>query len=164
MKTFKAPWGLSLKLVTLFVSTILIVIPVVGLTQQPPEGLVALLAMTVIPLFILIIAAFYSIFSYRIQNNELLVRRLLWNTSIDLSTLDEAFRDPEAMKYSRRLFGNGGLFCFAGLFKNKKLGKFRALATHPTSAVVLKFTDRKPLVVTPDRPQDMVETLKAFIK
>ncbi len=52
------------------------------------------------------------------------------------------------MKGSIRTFGNGGLFCFSGRFRNRKLGSYRAFATDPKLAVVLRFPD-KIVVVTP---------------
>ena len=40
------------------------------------------------------------------------------------------------------------------------LGSFRALATRTTDAVILKFSDRKPIVVTPDDPGGFVDAIK----
>jgi hypothetical protein len=57
--------------------------------------------------------------------------------------------------------GNGGLYSFTGWHYQKPLGSFRALATRKTDAGILKFSDRKPIVVTPDDPGGFVEAIKA---
>jgi hypothetical protein len=89
----------------------------------------------------------------------LLVQRLGWHSELILKNLVSAECDPEAMKRSIRVFGNGGFFCFAGKFRNKRLGVYRAFATAPHLAVVLRFTDRM-VVVTPDNPEEFVKALK----
>ena len=76
-----------------------------------------------------------------------------------MSGLKSAEVDTEAMSKSIRTFGNGGLFCFAGIFNNNRLGSYRAFATDPKRAVVLRFSDRT-VVVTPDQPDDFVMRTK----
>jgi hypothetical protein len=76
-----------------------------------------------------------------------------------LSGLKSAEVDTEAMSKSIRTCGNGGLFCFAGAFNNNRLGSYRAFATDPKRAVVLRFSDRT-VVVTPDQPDDFVMRIK----
>lgn len=79
---------------------------------------------------------------------------------MDLTDLQSVEVDPRAMTKSIRLIGNGGLFCFAGLFKNKHLGKYRAFATNPRNAVVLRFSHRT-VVVTPEEPESFAEAIEA---
>jgi hypothetical protein len=62
------------------------------------------------------------------------------------------------MQGSIRTFGNGGLFGFIGLFRNKKLGRYRAFATDEKNAVVLRFATHT-LVITPEQPQRAVTLL-----
>ncbi|WP_395373486.1 PH domain-containing protein [Marinicella sp. W31] len=164
MRTFKAPWAISLKLITLLVSLLLIAIPIVGVLKGIASDSLAHFAIAFVPLVILIGAALFTVFSYEIHNNQLWIRRLLWHTKLDLSDLNEAFADPNIMKSSWRIFGNGGLFSFTGTFKNKKLGFYRAYATNPKTAVVLKFGSEKTVVVTPDQPQSMVNALNTISK
>jgi hypothetical protein len=79
--------------------------------------------------------------------DTLLIQRLFWNSKIDISGLLSAEADTDAMNRSIRTFGNGGMFCFAGAFNNKKLGSYRAFATDPKRSVVLRFPKRT-IVVT----------------
>jgi hypothetical protein len=67
--------------------------------------------------------------------------------------------DHEATSKSLRLFGNSGFFCIAGLFSNRKLGRYRAFATDPQRAVVLELPARK-VVVTPENPWQFLAALR----
>ena len=64
------------------------------------------------------------------------------------------------MSRSIRLFGNGGAFAFSGWFRNRKLGSYRAYATDPARSVVLKFSDHKTIVVTPEPPDAFIAAVK----
>lgn len=95
------------------------------------------------------------------NSDYLLIQRLGWNTKLDLSKLISADFVPQAMKHSIRAFGNGGLFCFAGLFYNKKLGSYRAFATDTNKSVVLKFTNQI-VVITPDNTEEFVSKIRKY--
>ena len=102
--TFRAPWGTSLKVITGLVLLILIVIPVIGIVI-PVIGMVTgpqynagwILSMIVLPFLILLIAVFFVIRGYVLTKDTLLIRRLGWNSQVDLSDLSGAEIDPEAM-------------------------------------------------------------------
>lgn len=159
---FDAPLGLSLKLMTVFSVFVLVGISVLGLCVGPTGNVAWIVSMVIIPLLILVIAVFFMIRGYIVTPQKLLVQRLCWNDELHLKNLLSVEFDPEAMKRSFRTFGNGGLFCFAGKFYNKKLGSYRAFATAPDLAVVLKFTDRI-IVVTPDNPEAFVNALQRLV-
>ena len=63
------------------------------------------------------------------------------------------------MDGSLRIFGNGGLFAFTGKYRNRKLGIYNAYATALRLAVVIKLGDKKTLVVTPEKPEQFIESL-----
>lgn len=153
--TFNAPWGIWLKLITALSIFILAGIPLIGIFSGPRDNIPWILSMIVMPLFILVIAAFFTIRGYVLSRDMLLVQRLGWNSKLNLTDLISAEAYPEAMSRSIRTFGNGGMFCFAGAFRNKKLGSYRAFATDPKRSVVLKFSNRT-VVVTPDKPEEFV--------
>ena len=120
-----------------------------------------LAAIIVSPLSILVIAVFYVIRGYELEGKTLHVKRLGWRCRISLDELLSVYADPAAMKRSIRLFGNGGLFCFAGKFRNNELGSYRAFATDPKDAVVLKFRSRT-IVVTPTDVDGFVRAIEPF--
>ncbi len=148
---FSAPWSISVKLITIFTIGLLIGISIHGLLNNPNNEIVWLMTMVIFPLTILMLAALFMIRGYELTQDKLFIQRLGWKTEINLKDLKAVKIDPEAMKGSIRTFGNGGLFCFAGRFWNKKLGPYRAFATNPKLAVILKFT-KKVVIITPENP------------
>ncbi len=158
---FRAPWSLSLRLVTTVTSGVLIGIAAIGIAMNPGNGLVWLGSMVVLPLVILGCSALFMIRGYELASGKLLVRRLGWKSVVDLSELKGVEINPDAMKRSIRTFGNGGLFCFAGKFWNKELGSYRAFATEPRLAVILRLATRT-IVVTPDDPAKFKTQLERF--
>ena len=110
-----------------------------------------------------LIAALFTVRGYQMSGRTLGVRRLFWTTEVDLEGLRGVEADPEAMSRSIRLFGNGGLFAMTGWFRNGKLGLFRAYVTAPDQAVVLRF-DEGTLVVSPDRPDALVTSLREHFR
>lgn len=156
---YGAPWGTPLKLMSALSLVILVGVAVIGISSGPRDSAIWILSMIVMPLAILVIAAFFTIRGYVLTPDAILVQRLGWNSRISLSNLTAAEVDPNAMSRSIRTFGNGGLFCIAGAFRNKKLGAYRAFATDPKRSVVLKFF-RRTVVVTPDKPEKFVLKIK----
>lgn len=159
---FAAPWGPAVTGVTGVAGFILAAICAIGLFSGPDNNMIWIAGMVVIPLTMLIVAALFSIRSYQLSADKLVVRRLGWTSDVDLAGLQSAEVDAEAMKQSVRLFANGGLFCFCGKFDNARFGTYSAFATDPRRSVVLTFVDRK-VVVTPDRPDVFVAEIRNLI-
>lgn len=156
---FKAPWGLWLLGLTLFATIILIGIPLFAILTHIANTPWTTFILVIMPLVIYLGALLFIIRSYVLTDHSLLVQRLLWSNSIDLSQVRSVEVNPQAMTKSIRTFGNGGLFSFSGRFRNKQLGPYRAFATKPKNSVVLKLGDRT-IVVTPDQPQRFADELK----
>ncbi|MGE0823414.1 MAG: PH domain-containing protein [Candidatus Binatia bacterium] len=161
MSHFRAPWSTSLIATSVFASLLCIgvsytmrVVP--GKELQPFLSLMSLL-----PLGVIAISALFTVRGYVLTSDALLVQRLLWTTRLSLADLESAVVDPDAMRRSIRLFGNGGFFSFTGYFRNRHLGMYRALVTNPHQTVVLRYP-KKTVVVSPDRPATFVTTLQDF--
>ena len=160
---FGAPWSTSVKVITMLVVVTIAIVVIVGITLWEDVGsgssVLIALATIVIPVLIPIVSAIWMIRGYVIEGEMLQVQRLGWQTKLDLKELESVEADPEAMASSLRTWGNGGLFCFCGRFTNKKLGAYRAYATDQKRSVVMKFQDQT-VVVSPDRPDDFVASIK----
>lgn len=130
-----------------------------GLWTGPREMPVWTLFMVGMPLAFLVISPLFAVRGYAFENGNLRVRRLGWSSNLELGRVEEVYADPDAMKRSIRLFGNGGLFCFAGLFRNKALGNYRAFVTNPAHAVVIRTEDRV-IVVSPRDPAALVAAVR----
>lgn len=158
MKTYQAPWGRSLVIVSSLLVA-LCVANVVGFSlilRDEPWGLV-LLAQWTLPLIVLGLLPF-MIRGYAITNDEILIRRLFWTTRLDRAGLTSAEVILNAMQKSLRICGNGGGFSFTGWYWNKPLGFYRAFVTDLNRTVVLRF-EKRTVVVSPGDPEDFVKAL-----
>jgi hypothetical protein len=159
---FAAPWGNTLSIVTPVGVVALLGLPVaIAMTPSAggtPTGLVA--GTTAVVVATIGVSALFLIRGYRLDDRGLHVERLLWADRIPLVGLRRAWLDPEATAKSMRLFGNSGFFCIAGLFTNRKLGRYRVFATDPRRAVVLQLAERT-VVVTPEAPPRFLAAVAA---
>lgn len=151
MERFDAPWAIRLQTATALAVLVLIAMPFAMYFAQPEDGLMVPAIFAVIGCAATALGAMFVIRGYRLDEQGLHVERLLWADRIPLDELRRAWADHEATAKSMRLFGNSGFFCIAGLFSNRKLGRYRAFATDPVRAVVLELPKRK-IVVTPGDP------------
>ena len=155
MQTFRAPWGTALRLVSAFTTLLLLGIAAgLASTDDPVKSLVALGSIA-----ILAIAGLFTVRGYTVAPDALLIRRLAWTTRVPLAGLQSVRFEPDVMTRSIRLFGNGGLYSFTGVFRNRQLGRYRAFVTDLHRTVVLCFPGRT-MVVSPADPPAFVEELR----
>ena len=160
---FKAPWGLPLKAVTSGVSCLLLGISAYSLWQMLNGSAAATLIAVLSPLVILAICSLFTVRGYAVSVSQLIVHRLGWSNTIDLSNLLTADFVPGVMQGSLRTFANGGLFAFVGNFHASDLGAYRAYVTDGMKAVALKFTD-KTIIVSPDEPEEFIAAVRTASK
>jgi hypothetical protein len=104
---------------------------------------------------IAVIALLFMVTGYDVAETELYVRRPLWATRVALSGLTRVWHDPTGCRGALRIFGNGGLYSFTGLYQSHSLGRFRLFGTDLRRAVVLDL-GRRVVVVTPAEPHGFV--------
>jgi hypothetical protein len=156
MKSYKAPWSISLVVIS-SIATLVCIGSAIGLLSSGQERL-AWAAM--LPLAVIAGGALFTIRGYTVTPDAVLIQRLFWTTRLPLAGLQSAQFEPDAMARSRRTFGNGGLFSFTGFFRNRMLGAYRAFVTDPHRTVVLQFPARK-VVVSPSAPDEFVQQIAA---
>jgi|CXWL01.1.fsa_nt_gi transcriptional regulator with XRE-family HTH domain len=149
---FGAPWALTVKIVTALVIALMLALPFIIPTGTLPWVHWVAWGSVVFCLF-------FSVSGFSVRDGQLIVHRLGWATKFDLTGLSAFNVNPHAMMGSIRLFGNGGLFCFIGHYRNSVIGRFRAYVTDPAKSVVLEFGAHK-IVVSPDDPQEFIESLR----
>lgn len=160
---FSAPWSRQLTFITLLTSVILLGIATILWLKAPEDPpLMYQLSIWMCP-GILLLSALFAVRGYRVQGHNLWILRPGWKTRIALNGLTSASFEPDATQGSIRVFGNGGFFAFSGLFRNKRLGRYRAFATDMSHTVVIKLPART-LVVTPDKPEQFLETLSGLVE
>jgi len=155
---FAAPWGRSLKIVSLLVAVLMIGLVVFGLLNSKLT-LLAKLPLLILPVLLVVGTAAFMVLGYQIGNGILIIRRPGWTTRVSLANLQSVVSTPNAMSSSIRLFGNGGMFSFTGVFWNRTLGRYRAYVTDLQRTVVLKMADRT-IVISPEAPDRFVEELR----
>jgi hypothetical protein len=154
MKHYQAPWSTSLVVATSIFSTLLIGVTIgMGFYGHGKVAWGGLL-----PLVILIGCVPFTIRGYTVTRDAILVHRLFWTTRLPLSGLESAKFEPNAMRWSLRTFGNGGLFSITGFYWNNALGAYRAFVTNQHQTVVLRYSRRK-VVVSPSSPEEFVQDI-----
>lgn len=92
----------------------------------------------------------YSPRGYAISGGAIVIRRLIGNIRVPLADVREV-RAGTADDFTGclRLWGNGGLFGYTGLFQTTKLGTCRWYVTNRSKAVIVA-TQTETLVLSPD--------------
>jgi len=163
-----APWSTLLRVVSALSTAVLVAVWLVvagvisGEVRLPiAEPLGTRLVLFLLPL-LAFGAALFVVRGYQVAPGELRIDRLLWSTRVELAGLTRAAADPSATRGSLRLFGNGGLYSFTGLFWNRKLGRYRAFVTDPKRTVVL-FVPSRTVVISPEDPVAFLQHLRMVV-
>ncbi len=158
-----APWSALLKVVSALSTLVLLAVAYGAWRVAPPTGPahVVGIAVVYIPWAVALGALLFVVVGYEVDATELRVRRLLWTTAFHLKGVGHVWQDPEVIKGSLRVFGNGGLFSFSGVFWSKRLGRYRLFATDLKRCVVLSLADRV-VVVTPADPDAFIQHIRAL--
>ncbi|MBC7984050.1 MAG: hypothetical protein H7Y02_09355 [Candidatus Obscuribacterales bacterium] len=160
---FKAPWSRSLRLFTGVATLLLCLVVLGGLMSGTRLTLGWRLGLVGIPLIILVSAICTFIRGYAITEDEILIRQLGWTKHLPLRTLKSIDGKADAMERSIRIVANGGIFSFTGFFWNRQLKFYRAYASDPTRAVVLRYPN-KTIVITPHDPQHFIVRTRTLMK
>lgn len=166
MKRFpSAPWPASLKAISAAATLLLLAVGYAAARSVPPPaaGIAHSVGWIVacVPPAVALGALLFVVRGYEIDRSRLRVQRLLWFSEIRLGGLKQVWHDPRATEGSLKVAGNGGLFSFTGVFRNKTLGRYRAFATDPKRAVVLVLPGRT-VVVTPADPNAFVQHVRVI--
>jgi hypothetical protein len=157
---FGAPWPKLLIAISFLGTVLLLLATGICLAVLPPRPAGVRVAVAALPLAIVLGCLLFAVRGYVLTDRELLIQRLGWVNRWPLARLQSVTVDPQAMRGSLRLWGNGGLFAFCGWFRNRKLGIYRAFATDPQRSVVLRFGPRT-IVITPDNPTEFVHAIQS---
>jgi len=161
---FPAPWSRSLSLVTAASVAVLLIMMLLGLflsgRAPPPWGA----AIAAVPLAVLLAAPPFMVRGYVLTDEHIEIRRLGWRTRLPLAGLVAVTGEPEGLRGSVRLFGNGGLFAITGWFWNRRIGRFRAYATDPQRVVLLRYRDGRQVVLTPHDVQHFIVRVRTLAR
>lgn len=98
---------------------------------------------------------------YAVSSSVLVVKRRLWRSvAISLESIRELRpATVEDFRGALRLWGNGGVFGYYGVFQTAKLGKCRWFLTNRNNVVVL-VTEEKTVLVSPDDVQGFLAAIR----
>ena len=152
---FSAPWGTMLKVISSLVTLLVLGFFIVLFNSKNP--------FSIIPPLIAFVILLFTVRGYTVSGDTLRIKRLLWNTVVNIGTIRSVKINPGAMTGAIRTFGNGGLYSFSGQYKSGKLGFFRAYVTDFRNCVVIETTD-STIVVSPENPELFTEVLRTAIQ
>ena len=143
---FSAPWSRSLRVLTTAAVALLLALVLIGVLVGPRQSWVWRMAMVGLPLVILVGSLLFMVRGYVLTESQIEVQRLGWSTVLPFAGLAAVSGEPQGLQGSLRLFGNGGLFGISGWFWNRRIGRFRAYATDPERAVLLRYRDGRKVL------------------
>lgn len=153
---FSAPWSRSLRAATSLCVALLVLLLLVGLLTGPRQLPVWRVVMLGLPLLLLLGTPLFMVRGYQLTDTDIRVLRLGWFTVLPLAGLTSITGEPEGLRGSVRLLGVGGLFAICGWFWNRRFGRYRAYATDPGRAVLLRYRDGRNVVLTPGDVQHFI--------
>src|SRR6056297_1149632 len=150
-KQFSAPWDILLISMTTLVSLLLVAVAIY----------VNSVVTYIIFMILIAVGLFFGVYGYNLRDKELRIIRLGWSKDIPYKDIQDIEYSPGAMRGSLRLFGIGGYFSYCGGFKNRRLGHYKAYATHRKKTVIITNQKGEKIVVSPSSSELFVETLKS---
>jgi len=146
-RSFAAPWDSTTKAITAVTCVLLAFVAwMVHVVFVAP----------LFPLLIFLTYA-YSPRGYQLTADAIVIKRLIGYIRVPLADVRE-IRAGTAADFTGviRLWGNGGLFGYVGLFRTAKLGKSSWYVTNRSKTVIV-VTSNKTLVLSPDDVEGFIE-------
>ena len=150
-RSFSASYDQTTKIITAVVCVILVVVPVST----------KIFALAALGWLLIAVSYAYSPLGYAVSERSIVVRRLIGRVRIPLERVHEIrIATREDFRGCLRLWGNGGLFGYYGLFRTSKLGKCTWYVTNRSKAVVL-ITETKTALFSPDDVEGFLAAVRA---
>lgn len=161
MTIFTASMDRSTKLITGFITVLLVVVTLAQLISSFEHfSYLSIFSSSILPVFYFLTLIFRPK-HYKLSGDRLIIHRLADKVSIDRNQIKEVKQiDPEQLRGSIRTFGVGGLFGYYGRYANNKLGRMTWYATRKNKTVLIITNSNEKIILTPDEPEAFVERLK----
>lgn len=99
----------------------------------------------------LVISYLFSVKSYLIAGNELVIRRHVNEKRISIADIAEIrLVAEEDMRGTIRTFGNGGLFGYYGKYYNRTFGSMTLYTTQRANRVFIRTKSGSKIIISPD--------------
>lgn len=117
---------------------------------------------TIALLLIYLFAFSFRPLHYIINSKEIAVHRLFSDVKIERNKIQSIeLLNKDELGWTVRTFGVGGLFGYYGKFANGKIGSMTWYATRQDRPVLIRTTDDKKIILTPDDPENFVADFNA---
>jgi hypothetical protein len=160
---FKAPWSRSLKTTTIVATIAMIVVGTVGVWAASNSGWVLPLIMIGSALLALLTTVPFIVKGYTLTQDEIVVRQLAKVTRLRLTEVRSIDGKADALRGAWRLLASAGIFSYSGWYWSRELKRFRAMASDPSRAVVIRLTNQT-IVITPHDPQQFIMRARTLLK
>ena len=115
-----------------------------------------------IPIFILIpiilFTFLYQPLGYELTMDNIEIHRRINKFYIPKNEIDSISHiSGSELGNTWRMMGNGGLFGYTGYFHSSNLGKMRWFVTQRNHYVIIRKTDGKKILISPDDPDGFVQ-------
>jgi len=168
VKVFSASWDKGMwilnSILVILMGGVTITLLVAGLygMRESVFFAIIMIAASLLPVLILIIAAGFAPRQYQITDDLILVNRLFAkDVKIPLSMVYsiEPVSYKHVFKKSVRIMGSGGGFGIYGAFTSPSMEYFKAYMTRRDKLVLIRIPD-KPFVLTPDDPEGFIAAVQ----
>lgn len=100
----------------------------------------------------------HSVWGYRIEGNQLLVRRLWWTSRVDLSDVEATSLEPSLVKKSRFAFSLRHALRWVGPMRHPKYGRYQSYCVNRANVVVMAKKS-SVVAVSPEDPDEFVKAV-----
>jgi hypothetical protein len=153
---FSVTTSTSIKVTTIVISTLLLVSIIFCFYLFVTDGALISLIIALILLAIVVTAYAFSPQNYVVENNQLIIKRLIGSVVIPKSAIQDVTLISEDMiAGSLRTFGVGGLFGYFGKFSSSKMG-IMTWYLKSMSKPVLIITSVEKILVSPDDTEGFI--------
>lgn len=158
---FAAVWSVKLILVSIVATAVLALGSYLAGSRRRLNPVMRFIA-GVIPLAVIVGSSVMCVRGYVLDEQSLRVKRLFWDTPIELREINSAEHNPSVTEHLTRTWGNGGVYAYVGDFHSDTLGNFKAYVTNWDDAVVLRLNE-ETVVVSPSDPAGFVDAVNAAL-
>ncbi len=113
---------------------------------------------TLICVLVLAYGFIFNVISYAVDDKFCYIKYWMHEKKISLGRVSSVSILKD-FSYGIRIFANGGLFSYCGLFYNTEIGRYWGYLNHKKSPILIKLKDGKKIVISPDDSQKMHDLL-----
>lgn len=150
-------WSVEVIVITLLTVVLVFGIIISFYSRWPANLSLLKYVLTIVILLIIIIPAVYSPIHLSINDEKIVIKRIVRNIEIDLRNVySVTIISNREISNSIRTFGSGGLFGYLGQFKNNLIGSYTMYATEKQNLIYIN-TSKGKYVFSCSKPHEFIE-------